>query len=527
MPENLFDDQDSQDRQLSRRFFNRRSEGGSGIVDITVTAAPAFLASKLDVLRYFQGENLYWLTDMEKDLTRWHQSRSQTLREASDILDSISQHADTLHNVGSRPQHSALWHKISAALPVVSDGVRQRRVLSLALLQTFASTRRFNSYTQFGRQAKLSLQQLFSHLSLNVTRKEEVTNNPRLPAALKVRDMCNRRYGANYWLISGPRDPISNSAMLVNFCHAFLVPHPALAAKDSKCLPTCQSYAPLIDPFAKTKPDTSNEYHEYFWSTCAHILGCVKKFMRHNAVLRSAIKEVLLHYFGFTSWTEDLSALAVGFGKHADAQLTFNSDYQCMSIVSGQTDRTRPLLIDISIVNTGCITNVDRAKYTDGLRSMLRQAEEKKLKHYKNTAEAAGLEFLPLVFGSDGSFGELFVSKLLNPWKQRRLAEVLHSPDPWENEWTVHREAKQIALTIGCEIARQNGRMVEQTLDFHRKHTRSEPYSMQAWLWGEDVDYDRMERLDSTRQDMIADYKTSRAVQIARYRRNARYSTCI
>ena len=74
----------------------------------------------------------------------------------------------------------------------------------------------------------------------------------------------------------------------------------------------------------------------------------------HNAVLRSAVKEVPLHYFGFTSWTKDLTAAAMGFGKHADAhwQLTFDSDYQCMPIVSGQANRTRPLLIDVSIVNT-------------------------------------------------------------------------------------------------------------------------------------------------------------------------------
>lgn len=158
---------------------------------------------------------------------------------------------------------------------------------------------------------------------------------------------------------------------------------------------------------------------------------------------------------------------------------------------------------------------------------MLKQAEERKLKDYKSTAEAAGLEFLPLVFGSDGSFGELFINKLLKPWEQRRLAEVNLSEDPWENEWTVHREARQIALTLGCEIARQNGRMVEQTLDFHRKHNRSQPHSMQAWQWGQDVDYERMTRLDTTRQDMIADYKKSRAVQFARYQRSARYSTCV
>ena len=339
--------------------------------------------------------------------------------------------------------------------------------------------------------------------------------------------MCNRRYGANYWLVSGPRDPVSNSAMLVNFCHTFLVSHPALAAKDSKCLPTCQSYAPLIDPFKRAKPDTSDEYHKYFWSTCAHILGCVKKLMRHNAVLRTAIKFILLNYFGFTSWTEDLTALAMGFGRHADAQLTFGSDYHCMSVVSGHVDRTRPLLIDISIVNTGCPTNVNNANFNGRSHSMLKQAEERKLKDYKSTAEAAGLEFLPLVFGSDGSFGELFINKLLKPWETRRLAEVNLSEDPWENEWTVHREARQIALTLGCEIARQNGRMVEQTLDFHRKHNRSQPHSMQAWQWGQDVDYERMTRLDTTRQDMIADYKKSRAVQFARYQRSARYSTCV
>ena len=97
MPDNLFNDHDDRDHQLSRRFFNRRSEGGSGIVDISVTAAPAFLASKLDVLRYFQGDNLYWLTDMEKDSTQWSQSQSPTLREASDILGNITRHAIDLH----------------------------------------------------------------------------------------------------------------------------------------------------------------------------------------------------------------------------------------------------------------------------------------------------------------------------------------------------------------------------------------------------------------------------------------------
>ena len=158
---------------------------------------------------------------------------------------------------------------------------------------------------------------------------------------------------------------------------------------------------------------------------------------------------------------------------------------------------------------------------------MLKQAEERKLKNYKSTAEAAGLEFLPLVFGSGGSFGELFINKLLKPWEQRRLAEVRLSEDPWENEWTVHREARQIALTLGCEIARQNGRMVEQTLGFHRKHNRSEPHSMQAWQWGQDMSTTSVARLDTTRREMIADYKKSRAVQIARYRRSARYSTCV
>ena len=116
-----------------------------------------------------------------------------------------------------------------------------------------------------------------------------------------------------------------------------------------------------------------------------------------------------------------------------------------------------------------------------------------------------------MVFGSDGSFGELFINKLLKPWETRRLAEVNLSEGPWENEWTVHREARQIALTLGCEIARQNGRMVEQTLDFHRKHNRSQPHSMQAWQWGQDVDYELMARLDTTRQGMIS--PTTRNIQ--------------
>ena len=107
---NLFNDHDDRDYQLSRRFFNRRSEGGSGIVDISVTAAPAFLASKLDVLRYFQGENLYWLTDMEKDSTRWSQSQSPTfkLREASDILYSISRHIQLSYTTLGQ-DHSTHW----------------------------------------------------------------------------------------------------------------------------------------------------------------------------------------------------------------------------------------------------------------------------------------------------------------------------------------------------------------------------------------------------------------------------------
>jgi len=114
---------------------------------------------------------------------------------------------------------------------------------------------------------------------------------------------------------------------------------------------------------------------------------------------------------------------------------------------------------------------------------------------------------------------------LLNPWKQHRLAEVRLSDDPWENEWTEHREARQIAFILGCEIARQNGRMVERTLDSQRSHTRDTPYSMRAWRWGEDVDYTLMRSLDTERQEMIASYKAPKAVQIAKYRHCSRIST--
>ena len=308
--------------------------------------------------------------------------------------------------------------------------------------------------------------------------------------------------------------------MLVNLCHTFLIPHPALAAKDSKCAPTCMMYAPLInaDPNARCKPDTSVEYHELFWSTCSHILGCVHKTMRHNAILLSALKRVFLDFFGFVSMTTDVAALAMGLGKHADAQVQ-TDHYSFMAVLSGQKDRNRSLLIDLTIVNTGCTTNVNSTE------DMLEQAAERKLQKYGPTAEAAGLDFLPIVFGSDGSFGRHFVQMLLNPWKQRRLSEVRLSDDPWENEWTVHREARQIAFILGCEIARQNGRMVERTLDSQRSHTRDTPYSMRAWRWGEDVDYTLMRSLDTERQEMIASYKASKAVQIAKYRRCSRFST--
>ena len=43
--------------------------------------------------------------------------------------------------------------------------------------------------------------------------------------------------------------------------------------------------------------------------------------MRHNAILLSALKRVFLDFFGFVSMTTDVAALAMGLGKHADAQV--------------------------------------------------------------------------------------------------------------------------------------------------------------------------------------------------------------
>ena len=88
----------------------------------------------------------------------------------------------------------------------------------------------------------------------------------------------------------------------------------------------------------RCKPDTSVEYHELFWSTCSHILGCVHKTMRHSAILLSALKRVFLDFFGFVSMTTDVAALAMGLGKHADAQVQ-TDHYSFMAVLSGQKDR--------------------------------------------------------------------------------------------------------------------------------------------------------------------------------------------
>ena len=105
--------------------------------------------------------------------------------------------------------------------------------------------------------------------------------------------------------------------------------------------------------------------------------------MRHNAILLSALKRVFLDFFGFVSMTTDVAALAMGLGKHADAQVQ-TDHHSFMAVLSGQKDRNRSLLIDLTIVNTGCTTNVNSTE------DMLEQAAERKLQKYGPTAEAAG-----------------------------------------------------------------------------------------------------------------------------------------
>ena len=60
----------------------------------------------------------------------------------------------------------------------------------------------------------------------------------------------------------------------------------------------------------------------------------------------------------------------------------------------------------------------------------------------------------------------------------------------------MHRQAREIATLIGCEIARQNGRMIERVLQYQRQHNREVQHSMQARQWGESTNYALMSDLE-------------------------------
>ena len=81
-----------------------------------------------------------------------------------------------------------------------------------------------------------------------------------------------------------------------------------------------------------------------------------------------------------------------------------------------------------------------------------------------------------------------------------------------ENEWPVHRRVREMATLLGCEIARQNGQMVERVVNYQQRHSNKSRYSMRAWQWGEAIDYSLMSRLADTRRDMIAGYRREKSI---------------
>ena len=87
--------------------------------------------------------------------------------------------------------------------------------------------------------------------------------------------------------------------------------------------------------------------------------------------------------------------------------------------------------------------------------------EERKQSRYGHAATESGARFVPVVFSAQGAWGERWMNELYLPWLQDEMTRVEESSYPWENEWTVHRQAREIATLIGsrCEITR--GRTAE------------------------------------------------------------------
>jgi hypothetical protein len=158
------------------------------------------------------------------------------------------------------------------------------------------------------------------------------------------------------------------------------------------------------------------------------------------------------------------------------------------------------------------VSNINNSALNERVHRHIRSAEEKKQEKYGDAAKRRGAHFVPAVFSAQGGWGERWTKELYLPWLDDEIERVKLSPDPWENEWSVHRRVREMATLLGCEIARQNGQMVERVVNYQQRHSNKSRYSMRAWQWGEAIDYSLMSRLADTRRDMIADYRREKSI---------------
>ena len=255
------------------------------------------------------------------------------------------------------------------------------------------------------------------------------------------------------------------------------------------------------------------------WCTGWHCVSCgaCGTYPRHNGVLRFALAQALTGSMHYANYTEDPSSLRLGPGQHVDARLS--NDFTTLGVFHGHPRETRPLCIDVGISSGGALTNVNTSDLNDACLKHLRAMEERKQSKYGDAATESGARFVPVVFSAQGAWGERWTNEPHLRWLQDEMKRVEESSDPWENEWTVHRQAREIATLIGCEIARQNGRMIERVLQYQRQHNREARHSMQAWQWGDSIDYARMSGLEHERHRMIADYRQAKLIAGHRRRR--------